>query len=174
MDSKSYKEKLGNISVFMLDADGVLTDGNVLLYNGEFIRSLNAKDAYAIQYAGKMGYLIFIITGGFSSDLNDKLLFLGVREVYAKSKNKLQVYTGIKLQYGLDDSEIMYIGDDIPDYHVMQQVGVSVCPSDAVIEIKSVASYHSPFAGGKGCVRDAIEQTLKVRGDWFKDESFEW
>lgn len=174
MDTQSYKEKLSKITTFMLDVDGVLTDGSVLLYNGEFIRSLNAKDAYAIQYASKIGYQIFIITGGFSTDLINKLLSLGVVEVFAKSKNKMKIYKGIKEQYAIKDEEILYIGDDIPDYHVMKKSGLAVCPSDAVIEIKTIADYHSPFGGGKGCVRDAIEQTLKVKGDWLRDEAFEW
>jgi len=174
MGIKSYKEKLHQINTFMFDVDGVLTNGDVLLYNGEFIRSLNAKDAYAIQYAVKLGYQIFIITGGFSNDLNNKLLSLGVTEVYPKSKNKLNVYEEIKKQYHISDDQVLYIGDDLPDYHLMKTVAVSVSPNDAVKEIKDIADYHSPFNGGKGCVRDVIEQVLKLQGNWMKDEAFEW
>lgn len=174
MVTKSFKENLKDIKVFMFDVDGVLTNGDVLIYRGEFIRSLNAKDAYAIQYACKIGYQIFIITGGYSEDLNYKLVSLGVTEVYARSKNKLLIYNQIKEKYSIEDKNVLYIGDDIPDFHVMRQVKIAVCPQDGVNEIKQIAHYHSPYLGGKGCVRDVIEQTLKIQGNWLKDEAFEW
>jgi 3-deoxy-D-manno-octulosonate 8-phosphate phosphatase (KDO 8-P phosphatase) len=171
---KNYKEKLKDITTFIFDVDGVLTDGNVIIYNGEFIRSLNAKDTYAIQYACKLNYSVFIITGGFSQDLINKLIAIGVKEVYAKSSNKLKIYEELKEKHDVRDEEVLYIGDDIPDYHVMTKVNIATCPQDAVKEIKDISDYHSPFYGGKGCVRDVIEQTLKIQNNWMRKEAFEW
>jgi len=170
----SYKELLNSVKTFIFDVDGVLTDGLVLLYNGDFLRSLHSKDAYAIQYAKKLGYKIFIITGGNSEEIKNRLLDLGVTEVYLKSSNKINVLDEICNNHNLKLEEILYMGDDIPDYDVMQKVGVACCPQDACQEIKSISDYQSPIFGGKGCVRDVIEQTLKVQGKWFLEEGKIW
>lgn len=171
---KSYKENLPKINAFIFDVDGVLTDGQVILYNDEFLRQLNSRDAYALQYAVKVGYKVFIITGGSSEDVKSRLLNLGVTEVCLKSANKLSVYNRLKEEYDLKDEECLYMGDDIPDYHVMQKVGVATCPQDAAVEIKAISHYQSPFNGGRHAVRDVIEQTLRVQDNWFKDVAFEW
>jgi 3-deoxy-D-manno-octulosonate 8-phosphate phosphatase (KDO 8-P phosphatase) len=170
----SYKEKMNLITTFMFDVDGVLTNGDILLFPNEVIRSLNSRDAYAIQYAVKMGYRILIITGGNSQDVKNRLLALGVNEVYLSSFNKLAVYEQLKKTHNLENKEILYMGDDIPDYEVMQHVGVAACPQDAATEIKHISHYHSPYNGGKHCVRDVIEQTLRVQGKWFSEHAFEW
>ena len=170
----SYKEKLNHINAFMFDVDGVLTNGDILLIGGDIIRTLNSKDGYALQYASKMGYKIFIVTGGNSAEIKDRLLGLGVTEVHLASYNKMNVYSDILLRHELTEQEILYMGDDIPDYEVMNRSGVSTCPQDAVSEIKEIADYQSPFNGGKNCVRDVIEQTLRVQGKWFSDKAFEW
>lgn len=171
---KSYKEKLAQITTFIFDVDGVLTNGDVLLLDGKVYRTLNAKDGYALQYAAKNEYAIFIITGGNSEDVKTRLLDLGVKEVFLKSSNKIAVYEEIKKNYNLKDEEILYMGDDIPDYEVMQNVGVATCPQDACQEIKAISIYQSPISGGKGCVRDVIEQTLKVQHNWMKEIAFTW
>jgi 3-deoxy-D-manno-octulosonate 8-phosphate phosphatase (KDO 8-P phosphatase) len=170
----SYKQKLNKVTTFMFDVDGVLTNGDILLINGDVIRSLNSKDGYALQYATKMGYKVFIVTGGNSYEVRDRLLGLGVTEVHLSAYNKLNVYTDICERFSLEDEEVLYMGDDIPDYQVMQKAGVSVCPQDAAIEIKQLSDYESPFNGGRNCVRDIIEQTLRVQGKWFTDRAFEW
>ncbi len=171
---ESYKIKLNKISTFLFDVDGVLTDGNVTLYKDEIVRTLNSRDAYAIQYAIKMGYKIMIVTGGNSQEVKDRLLGLGVQEVFLSSFNKLNVYKAIKEKYKLKDEEVLYMGDDIPDYEVMSTVGVAACPQDAAVEIKHISQYQSPFNGGRHCVRDVIEQTLRVQGNWFSETAFEW
>ncbi len=171
---ESYKIKLNKISTFLFDVDGVLTDGNVTLYKDEIVRTLNSRDAYAIQYAIKMGYKIMIVTGGNSQEVKDRLLGLGVQEVFLSSFNKLNVYKAIKEKYKLKDEEVLYMGDDIPDYEVMSAVGVAACPQDAAVEIKHISQYQSPFNGGRHCVRDVIEQTLRVQGNWFSETAFEW
>lgn len=170
----SYKEKLAKISTFIFDVDGVITNGDIVLHANEFIRTLNVKDAYAIQHASKSGYPIFIITGGSSEEVKKRLLELGVKEVHLKSSKKLDVYEKIKADYSLCDEEILYMGDDIPDYLVMKKVGVATCPQDAAVEIKQICHYHSPVLGGKGCVRDVIEQTMRLHGKWFTEESVIW
>ena len=170
----SYKEKLPNISTFIFDVDGVLTDGQILLMEEDFVRSLNSRDAYAMQYAVKEGSRILIITGVSSTLVEKRLLGLGIQEVRLKSFNKLEVYNDLKEKYGFKDSEVLYMGDDIPDYKVLKTVGVSTCPQDAAAEIKAISDYQSPFDGGKHCVRDVIEQTLRVQGKWFSESAFEW
>ncbi|RFC54677.1 KdsC family phosphatase [Brumimicrobium aurantiacum] len=170
----SYKISLSNITTFIFDVDGVLTDGNVYLFNNEVVRSLNSRDGYALQYATKMGYNIFVITGGNSEAVKERLLSAGVKEVILKASNKQVVYAELKEKHNITDQEVLYMGDDIPDYNVMQQVGIAACPQDAAIEIKNISHYQSPFDGGRHCVRDVIEQTLRVQGKWFSDAAHEW
>ena len=170
----SYKEKLKNVTTLIFDIDGVLTNGDIIIFNGEMARTLNSRDGYAIQYAVKMGFRILVITGGSSVDVKNRLLELGVHEVHLSSFNKLKVYQTLKQKYEFTDEQALYMGDDIPDYEVMQQVGVASCPQDAAIEIKHISHYQSPFNGGKHCVRDVIEQTLRVQNKWFSDQAFEW
>lgn len=170
----NYKQKLANVTTFMFDVDGVLTDGNVYLFQNEVVRSLNSRDGYALQYAAKQGYKIYVITGGNSVPVKERLLKLGVEEVFLQSKNKKEVYDQLKKQKGLQDAEILYMGDDIPDYEVMKAAGIAACPQDAAVEIKEIAHYQSPYVGGHHCVRDLIEQTLRVQGKWFGKKSLEW
>ena len=171
---KSYKEKLPKINTFIFDVDGVMTNGDVLLFRDEYVRILSSRDGYALQYANKMGYRILVITGGKSERLKERLLSLGVTEVRLGSSNKVTVYEELKEKYNLIDEEVAYMGDDIPDYEVMRKVGVAACPQDAAVEIKHISDYQSPFLGGKHCVRDIIEQTLRVQDKWFKEEAHEW
>jgi 3-deoxy-D-manno-octulosonate 8-phosphate phosphatase (KDO 8-P phosphatase) len=171
---KSYKEALPQITTFIFDVDGVLTNGDVILLQDDVVRILNSRDAYAIQYAAKMGYRVFVITGGSSEAVKVRLENLGVIEVCLNSSNKLHVYDTLKSTYAFSDEEVLYMGDDIPDYHVMRLVGVSSCPQDAAVEIKALADYQSPFPGGRHCVRDVIEQTLRVQGKWFSEDAFHW
>ncbi len=154
--------------------DGVLTDGNVLLFPDEVIRSMNSKDSYAIQFAVKEQFRVFVITGGNSTEVKRRLLNLGVTEVCLGSANKLLVYEELKAKYGFEDGEVLYMGDDIPDYRVMEQVGVATCPQDAAVEIKHLSDYQSPYHGGHNCVRDVIEQTMRVQKKWFSEHAFEW
>lgn len=171
----SYKQKLPEISTFIFDIDGVLTNGEVLLFNnGEVVRSFNSRDSYAIQYASKMGYRLLFISGGNSPAVEKRLMTLGGTEVCLGSKNKLHVYDTLKTKYGFEDHEVLYMGDDIPDYHIIKRVGVGTCPQDAAVEIKAIADYQSPYPGGRHCVRDVIEQVLRVQGKWFNDEAFHW
>jgi len=139
---KSYKEYLHNITTFIFDVDGVLTDGKLhITTEGQMHRTMNVKDGYAIKAALDAGYNICIISGGTDE---------GVRKDIAAQN-------------------ILYMGDDIPDYPVMQFAGLACCPQDAVKEIKDISNYISHKNGGQGCVRDVIEQVLKVQGNWMKN-----
>ena len=166
--------KLKHAKAFIFDVDGVFTDGKVFLLKGEIVRTLNSKDAYAIQYAAKMGYKIFAITGGNSTEVRDTLLGLGMNRVYLCAHSKMICYEEIKAEFNLTDKEIAYMGDDIPDIPVLKVAGLSACPQNAVIDVKSVVDYQSPFDGGETCVRDIIEQTLRVQGKWLSDLAYQW
>ena len=170
----NYKAKLKDITTFIFDVDGVLTDGKVYLLKEEVVRALNSKDGYALQYASKNNYDIFIITGGYSEDLKKRLIDLGIKDVFLRSSKKIDVYNGIKEEYSIEDKQVLYMGDDIPDIPVLKIAGVSCCPQDAAIDVKEIVDYHSPLDGGKGCVREIIEQTLRVQGTWLNDKAYHW
>ena len=160
------------IKLFVLDVDGVLTDGNLLvLNNGEMARRMNIKDGYALQLAIKKGYSILIISGGNSEAVKNRLEKLGVSEIFMNSGDKVKILADYVFQQQLKWEEVLYMGDDIPDLHAMQMCGLACCPADAVPEIKVISKYISPLNGGTGCVRDVIEKVLKLNGHWGVDES---
>lgn len=166
---------LKKIKAFVFDVDGVLSSTKVLvLAGGELMRSSNVKDGYAIQFAVKKGFEVGIITGGFSKDVITRYEMLGVKYIYAGSYCKLDDYKDFLKKTRLKDNNVMYCGDDIPDYEVMKKVGLPVAPTDAAPEIKQLAKYISPFNGGDGVARDIIEQTLKINGLWMDDDAFRW
>ncbi len=170
----SYKQLLPAITTFIFDVDGVITDGQILLINHEVIRSINSRDAFAIQHAIKNGFKIYVITGGNSHDVKDCLLNLGVNEVFLKSSNKLDVYKTLQEREGFSNEEVLYMGDDLPDLPTLQMVGVSTCPQDAASEVKAMVHYQSPFTGGRFAVRDVIEQTMKVQNKWITPNTYIW
>ena len=162
-----YKKKLTQIKAFVLDVDGVLTNGGLILYpDGKFLRQMNAKDGYAIKLAIHHGYKIAIITGGREENIKTRLKNLGVHEVFLGVNNKLPILKDFITTYELKSEEIAYMGDDIPDLESLEHVGVSCCPNDASYDVKKICDYISQKKGGEGCVRDIIEQTLKVNNQW--------
>lgn len=170
----TYKERLNKITTFIFDIDGVLTNGDVTIYKDEIVRTLNSRDGFSIQLAEKMGFNVFVISGGSSEPVKIRLENLGVKEVFLRSANKVNVYESLLEKYNLTDEEILYMGDDLPDYKVMQRVGCATCPQDAAVEIKEISHYQSPYYGGRFAVRDIIEQTLRVQEKWFTEKAFEW
>lgn len=163
----NFKTKLTSVKAFIFDVDGVLTDNIVtLMPDGEQIRSMNVKDGYAMQLAIKKGLKIAIISGGKSEMVRKRLNGLGIIDVFLGADNKIDQYNEFILTYDIQPEEILYMGDDVPDHEVMKRVGVPTCPNDAVPEIKEISIYVSDKKGGKGCVRDVIEQVLKVQGKW--------
>ena len=167
---------LTKIKSVIFDIDGVLSSNTVPMdVNGEPSRTLNIKDGYAIQLAGKVGLRIAIITGGCSDSIMKRYNMLGVDDVYMKCSMKTEQYEQYKAKYNLMDDEIIYVGDDIPDYHVMKQCGCACCPADACHEIKDISIYISQYNGGCGVGRDVIEQVLRAKGLWMnKAEAFGW
>ncbi len=160
-------QNLKNITTFIFDVDGVLTNGTVIATeSGELLRSFNIKDGYALQLAAKKGYHICIISGGKGVAMNKRFEGLGVADVFLGVSNKIEVFHNYLQQKGLSATEVLYMGDDIPDLEVMKLVGIATCPADAVDEIKAAAHYISPKNGGEAAARDVIEKVLKVCGDW--------
>jgi 3-deoxy-D-manno-octulosonate 8-phosphate phosphatase (KDO 8-P phosphatase) len=159
------------ISTFVFDVDGVLTDGTVqLLPNGEQSRKMSIRDGYALQLAVKKGYRVAIISGGRSESVVSRLQGLGIRDIYTGITDKQEKLQDYVFENELVWENIIFMGDDIPDYRAMQLVGLPVCPADAAPEIKSICRYISPVNGGAGCVRDVIEKVLKLNDHWMLDE----
>ena len=162
-------ELFKKVKVFVFDIDGVLTNGDVLLLPNEpliMARSMNTKDGYAIQMAIKQGFPVAIISGGKESGAEKRLEYLGVQHIFMGISDKKKCLEDFIKKLALQQESVLYMGDDIPDFEVMEHAGIKTCPADAVTEIKNLAQYISPFKGGKGCVRDVIEKTLKLQGCW--------
>ena len=170
----NYKEKFKNIKNFVFDVDGVLTNGGLyILPSGEFMRKMNAKDGYALKLALIKGYNIAIITGGKEKSIKERLNKLGIENVYLNAHNKLPILESYLTNNGLNLKNTLYMGDDIPDIECMKKVYISCCPKDAVSELKEVSDYTSSYKGGDGCVRDVIEQVLRINNDW-EHEAFKY
>lgn len=168
----SYKEKLKDIKAFVFDIDGVFTDGSIVLMpDGSMSRVMNVLDGYAVTKAIKNGYKIACITGGNDPMVKNRLNYLGINDYYPKSHYKLQNFEDFKDKYGLKNENILSMGDDVPDYDMIRLSAIGACPINAVHEIKKVADYISPIHGGKGCVRDVIEQVLNAQGKWTEDDT---
>lgn len=159
------------ITTFVFDVDGVLTDGTVqLLPNGEQSRKMSIRDGYALQLAIKKRYRIAIISGGRSESVVSRLQGLGIKDIYTGITDKQEKLQDYVFEHDLRWEEVIFMGDDIPDYRAMQLVGLPVCPADAAPEIKSICRYVSPVNGGMGCVREIIEKVLKLNDHWTIDE----
>ncbi|WP_417428095.1 KdsC family phosphatase [Halpernia sp.] len=168
----SYKNKLKDIKAFVFDVDGVFTDGSVyLLPDGNMSRVMNVLDGLAVVKAVKANYEICVITGGNDPMVKHRIEYLGIKDYYPKSPNKIIDYQNFKLKYNLKDSEILTMGDDIPDIEMMQLSAISTCPKNAMPDVKLISDYISPIKGGKGAVRDVIEQVMKVQGTWQEDNT---
>jgi len=171
----NYKAKLHDIKAFVFDYDGVISDGNIWSADDKIlVRSGNVKDGYAIQYALRKGYTVAVLSGGSGTSIQARMKMLGVEDVYLGSHRKMEIFRGFLKDKSLKAEQVLYVGDDIPDYDVMKAVGVAACPADAAEEIKSVADYISHKAGGHGCVRDVIEQVLRLQGQWFHEDAKAW
>ncbi|MCC7501848.1 MAG: 3-deoxy-D-manno-octulosonate 8-phosphate phosphatase [Flavobacteriales bacterium] len=174
MASPTYKELLGGINAFLFDVDGVFTDNRVLLMPGiDPVRTFHSRDSYAVQHAIKEGLRIVIITGGRSDGMRESFARSGVKEYYDHVYNKNAKLDEL-IAGGLDPATTAYMGDDIPDLRVMQRVALPCCPSDAAQEIKAISAFVSRYNGGAGCVRDLLEQAMKVQGKWLTDGAYTW
>ena len=163
------------ITTFVFDYDGVMTDGKVYSdHDGNPWRATNVKDGYALQLASKLGYNVAVISGAICPSMITRMNSLGVSDVYTGISNKVLKLNEYIEQKGLNPEEIVFMGDDIPDIRVMQSVGLAACPADAADEVKAISAYISPKEGGKGCVRDLIQQVLKTHGKWMSAEAYSW
>ncbi len=166
--AKNFKERISNIKAFAFDCDGVMTDGTVTMCEDfEMRRTYNAKDGYALLHAIEKGYPIAIISRGTGVAM--RLRFekkLGIKDIYLSTGDKVADLLDFCKKWSIEPSDVLYMGDDIPDIKAMKIAGLSVAPADAVLDVKAIATHVSPYGGGKGCVRDAIEQVMKARGDW--------
>jgi len=169
----NFKERLHNVKAFAFDVDGVFTDGTVLIHpSGELLRSSNTRDGYAVHKAVQQGFPVAIISGGKSESVRERFKGIGVTDIYLGVSDKVDALEDFRFKYGFELSEILYMGDDLPDYDVMLRVGFPTCPADAAPEIVAISHYISIYGGGKGCVRDVIEQVLKLKGLWLIDKNF--
>lgn len=163
----SYKQILPQIDTFIFDVDGVLTNGMVtIMPDGELVRQMNIKDGFALKHAVEAGYRVCVISGGTNEGVRVRLKNLGIKDIYLGAHNKLEQYYELIDMYELNPDNILYMGDDIPDVPVLEKVGLPCCPQDAVPEIKALSKYISHKNGGEGCVRDILEQTMRVQGKW--------
>jgi len=168
----SYKKNLKNIKAFVFDVDGIFTDGSIILQqDGSMSRVMNVLDGYAVSKAIKEGFVIGIITGGGDPMVKYRMEYLGVTDIYQRSSDKLKDFNDFMSKYSFQNNEILYMGDDIPDKCVMEKVGIAACPINAVPEVKKISHYISNIHGGKGCVRDIIEQVLKSQNKWNDDNT---
>jgi len=167
---------LTKIRAMLFDIDGVLSAETISQGpDGEPVRTVNIKDGYALRLAQMCGLHIAIITGARPEAIRRRYELLGIPDIFLSCAVKIETYEQLKAKYDLKDEEVLYMGDDIPDYEIMQRVGCPVCPADACPEIKAISLYVSHFKGGYGCGRDVVEQVLKAQGKWMSDKkAFGW
>jgi 3-deoxy-D-manno-octulosonate 8-phosphate phosphatase (KDO 8-P phosphatase) len=163
----NYKEMLRDVTTFVFDVDGVFTDSSVLITtSGELLRKMSVRDGYAVKTALQKGYRICVISGGSNEGVRERLRGLGVTDIYLGAGYKDDILREYMLDYGIAPGEILFMGDDIPDIPAMRMVGMVACPQNAVPEVKAISHYISHLNGGEGCVRDIIQQVMKVQGHW--------
>jgi 3-deoxy-D-manno-octulosonate 8-phosphate phosphatase (KDO 8-P phosphatase) len=172
---KNYREKLKNIKAFVFDYDGVLSNGSFWVSeDGTQFRQGNVRDGYALQLARKKGFRVAVITGSQDKGILTRCTSLLINDVFLGVSNKKEIFLKYLESNNISASEVLFMGDDLPDYEILKLAGIAACPADACEEIKSISEYISPFAGGAGCVRDAIEQVLKINGLWMDSDAFHW
>jgi 3-deoxy-D-manno-octulosonate 8-phosphate phosphatase (KDO 8-P phosphatase) len=163
----NYKVVLRTVKLLVFDVDGVLSDGHVYLdADGEMMRNTHVNDGLAIKLALKAGLKVIVISAGTSKKVKERMHYLGIKDVFMGVYAKFEVLSEYCKQNEIDFADVLYMGDDLPDYECMINVGVATCPNNAAVEIRSIADYISHKDGGKGCVRDIVEQTLRVQGGW--------
>ncbi len=171
----NFKEDLRKVKAFIFDVDGVFSTSKIILHpSGDMMRTMNIKDGFACFFLIKKGFPVGIITGGNSESVRMRFQKLGVKDIYMNSTNKMKDFDDFTGKYDLKPENVLYMGDDLPDYEVMRKTGIPTCPADAVEEIKSISRYISDKNGGEGCVRDVIEQVLRLNGYWMDSETFSW
>ncbi|MGY3055338.1 3-deoxy-D-manno-octulosonate 8-phosphate phosphatase (KDO 8-P phosphatase) [Pedobacter sp. UYEF25] len=165
-------EKLKDITTFIFDVDGVLTNGSVItIENGESLRTFNIKDGYALQLAVKRGYHVCIISGGDGAAMRKRFENLGIQDIFLAAGSKVDIFKKYLAEKDIQAAQVLYMGDDIPDLDVMKLVGLPCCPADAIPEIKAVSIFVSPHSGGKAAVRDVVEKVMKIQHNWYDEQA---
>ena len=171
----NYKTSLNDIRLFAFDYDGVFSSGTILLMpDGSQVRSASVRDGFAVQWAVKQGLQLALVTGGREDAVRERLSKLGMQHLHLGASNKLEVVTKLVESLNLAWNEVAYMGDDMPDLPVLERAGLAACPADAGPEVRAICHYVSPYAGGAGCVRDLLEQYMKLHNLWEQDGAHHW
>jgi len=167
-----FKEELLDVKAFVFDVDGVLSkDTSPLNAEGDPVRTANVKDGYAIRIAIELGYPVAVITGGFVERVQLRYEKLGIKHYYDKARDKVKCLNDFLRKTNVDAENVLFMGDDLVDFQIMNEVGIPTCPKDAVQDIKNISKYISHKKGGEGCVRDVIEQVLRAQKKWFINDT---
>ncbi|APC91521.1 MULTISPECIES: KdsC family phosphatase [Francisella] len=153
-----------NIKLLILDVDGVLTDGKIIITNnGDELKNFDVKDGLGIVLMQKLGIKVAIITGKESKIVVNRFISLGLdpQDILQGQKNKLKAYEFLKTKYKLNEDDIAYMGDDLPDLVLMNKVAISATPADAIKVVKDYADYVCQNNGGNGAVREFCEYLIK-------------
>lgn len=170
----NFKEDIAKVRAFVFDVDGVFTDSSITVTaDSQCIRTYHAKDGFALKLMAEKGYPVCVITAGAGESIVHRFRMFGIGEVCTDCYDKLPRLRAFMEKYGLHSDEVLYMGDDIPDIPAMRAVGMPVCPADASSDVKREARYVSGYSGGRGCVRDVVEQVLRARGDWFTEADYD-
>ncbi|MBC6606798.1 3-deoxy-D-manno-octulosonate 8-phosphate phosphatase [Hymenobacter sp. BT188] len=167
MDTTIIPSNLLAIQAFILDVDGVLTDGTMLALNsGEQARAFHIRDGYAIRYALTKGYRIVVISGREEEGVRKRLESLDVRDIYLGVDDKMKIFNTYINLHRLDPAHIAYMGDDRPDVEVMRRCAIAACPADAATDVREISNYVSELPGGHGAVRELIEAVMRAQQTW--------
>ena len=165
-DTKTLAKRAAKLRIILLDVDGVLTDGGIILFgeDGEAKR-FDVKDGMGITLAKLAGIEVGIVTSRYSEVVRRRASELGIEHVYQGARQKSETLDIVLENLGLDPSQVAFIGDDIQDIPIMRRVGFPVAVQDAMPEVKKHSVYVTEAQGGHGAVREAIEWMLQLRGD---------
>ncbi|MGE5172403.1 MAG: KdsC family phosphatase [Betaproteobacteria bacterium] len=162
---QNLQEKAKKIKLLLLDVDGVLTNGTIILDNqGNELKAFHVRDGHGIKLAQRAGIIIGIITGRKSEVVNIRARELGIQEVHQGAHEKIATYESILAKYGLRDDEVAYMGDDIVDLDIFQRVGMAVAVADADPAVRPHVDMVTKTEGGRGAVREFINIILKNQG----------
>lgn len=165
--SEDVIERARRIRILILDCDGVLTDGRIIMLpDGDETKAFDVKDGHAMVMAQRAGLLMAIISGRKSSVVRARAAELGVAHLHEMARVKMSPYEEVLAEENLTDDEACYVGDDVVDIPLLRRAGLAVAVSDAVEEAKQHAHLVTSGAGGRGAVREVIEFILKAQGKW--------
>lgn len=167
MNDKNLIEIAQAIKLLILDVDGVLTDGTIILDNEDNeLKAFHVRDGHGIKMLSRVGVHVAIITGRYSKVVERRAHELGITEIYQRCHMKSVAYDHLIEKLNVSDSEIAYIGDDVVDISIMNRVALPVAVADAEDETKAAALVITKKQGGKGAVREICDLIIKAKGKW--------